>query len=1277
MLSLEKSNAAWTEVNPHLLLFVFLPILIFESALHCEWHIFKRQLKSILALAIPGVIISTALSACILKMLHSEDEHWDWTAALTCGAILAATDPVAVVALMKELGVSERLGTLMEGESLLNDGTAIVVFGVFYARMLETYQVCHAKALDGSEMVVLFFRLGLGGVVLGGLMGWLLQKSLSRVFNDPPTEVTLTVLAAFGVMLLAEGTVIEVSGVLAVVTLGLTMAAKGKFFISSCSVDIVDAFWSTLGHLANTVIFFVAGLIVAARAASDPHLLANSLWRAIAIWVLLHLVRAIMLFMLWPVLSSGSYSFSINQACAVVYGGLRGAVGLTLALIVSEQLDEQRILLEVTHPNKSKNAGRLGDEILFYVAIVAFLTLLVNGTTMEFVLLRLGLSSTEEASERSLEQAIAILSKETVMTLAKIKQHEVNDSDTDWAAALAYVPARSQDSYQILRAAMEDELNSADIGLENLRKSLSMRELQHESVLTNAISTVKLWTDKVKNFFGIEDEEKADVSPLLARIPNRLKDRWMKYEQKWDDFDNLDDEYTSGDGVELAGSKKESEYEARMPSSPTDPSQTDSQAASEKQDMYELRRRFCISLKLAFHKLQLKGICEGESTAALVDCGNRQLDDTDESKEHRGAHMRGTSPSYLTAIMHDGLKVDETLYGRPMLSWYHLMDAVDVSMPDFLSNEVFACLMNTKGCRLFLKEVVAGRLGSLFEIVDGFIVGHAMALKQFTRREHQVGEENAKVLKLERLLHIEVSAQQQLAKNMMDALLVRFPEIARSIKTKKAARRLLSADRLMIEKLSHEGRIEEGEEEELLEKNNISLKKLHDHPAGLTVPSKVDRISRHELFVRVLDPSAAKALAAISTERYFDPNCTLVSQGAPANKWFLPIHGEYCYVRETGQEGNIGMSHCGCQMKSTEEDITSHWHKHDGMFLYTGDDKEHAHRLAAIIHSMRHPMGLGNAPLCLGDAISYALASEAANAENVGRTSGSSPTVAPAKQSAKTSKRGSILFSGASSGTKLTGGNYSSSLRSPGHTQVLQIDSVGTWNLMKEHKSLRTALWRFVSASLVATNSVWIQQFIPASIPVHHTQHMGDEHIPSHDAVGKALALAILPQQLRQQTSPIGKIISLGSVIAAGGDTGDTDLLDGKIPESIVAVLLLHGHVSLGYGDSPPKYIQAPNFSVPATDDDHNCFISVGEMNDSVKPSCLKAGPGTVLLLLSADEIHKVHSFAKRITKNASLKVVPADPVSFIESNDPVPKRSSFSAGRASNSFKRSKSYRK
>jgi NhaP-type Na+/H+ or K+/H+ antiporter len=1239
-LSLYLSNDAWTEINPHVLLFVFLPILIFESALNCEWHIFKRQLKSILALAIPGVVISTVLTAAIIMLLHTEKDHWDWTAALTCGAILAATDPVAVVALMKELGVSERLGTLMEGESLLNDGTAIVVFGVFYAQLSENYKVCHAHSLDPGESIALFFRLGLGGVALGGTVGWFLQKSLSRVFNDPPTEVTLTVLAAFGVMLLAEGTIIEVSGVLSVVTLGLTMAAKGKYFISTCSQEVVENFWSMLGYLANTVIFFVSGLIVAARAANDPDILAYSLWRGVVLWVLLHFVRGIMIILLWPVLSSGQYSFSVNQAVAVVYGGLRGAVGLTLALIVHEQLDEQKVILdERGETNKSKAADILGDEILFYVSIVAFLTLMVNGTTMEFVLTRLGLSDPEEASARSLEQATAVLSRETVNTLRDLKLH--NDHDTDWAGALAYVPCRSQRSYKILRAALDEELNSAQVGPEMMRKSLSMRpSVRDVSVTENVCIKLQnklcLSIDAFKEYFNIEEDElKEEINPLMLRIPGRLKERWMRYEKKWDNFA---EEVEGHDGFahhlsdELLGdvemqSTEEADFALK--------SNTFAEVTTEMQDMYELRRRFAIALKSSYSKLQAHGICEAVSTASLVDGANRQCDDTEESKEHPGEHARGNSLAFKKAVEEGSVGIMDESMGRPLLSWFHLKDAVELDMP-LLSSAGFSCLLNTPGTRLFVKEVVAGRLGTVFEIVDGFIVGHTSALKQFIKDNRTEVDDRAS--RLENRLRDEVSNQVQLAKNSLDKMLSRFPEIARSIKTKKAARQLLAADREVIEKLRHDGRIEEGEEEELLEKNNISQKKLHDHPAGLTVPNKPDRIAQHELFCRRLTKEAAKALAGISKEYYFDPNKTLAEQGAPATKWFLPIHGEFSAIRRTDYFTPDKVSHCGnIKLEENEQDVTPHWHVEDGMFLYSGDDQEHAHRLRDITRPLRRPLGLYNAPLCLGDALSYAISTEQlANAE----TSSSVPT--PKAQAP--SKRGSVL--GAK--TVKSSVTYSASLRSPGHTQVLMIDAAQTWSLMKEHKTLREALWRYVSASLVATNYSWIGQVIPEA--PHHVQHSNIEPLPNHSMIGRALALCILPEQLRIHKPPIGKVRPLGTAAYTGDGSAqdDVDLL-AVFAHDVAAVLLLHGTMTVAYDNSAPRVISAPNPNIPATDLDHHCLIALGEMDEETemvtsKPTLLKASPGSVVLSLSGKEIGDVHAFAKKVAKNASLQNIFAPP---------------------------------
>ncbi|KAJ8610285.1 hypothetical protein CTAYLR_009068 [Chrysophaeum taylorii] len=121
---------AWYNTDPHVLLYAFLPILIFESAFSTDTHIFSQMKWQILTLAAPGVLVSSVLTGVFVKY-GFQHYDWHWPTCLMLGAILSATDPVAVVALLKELGVSERLGTLIEGESLLNDGTAIVVFDVF------------------------------------------------------------------------------------------------------------------------------------------------------------------------------------------------------------------------------------------------------------------------------------------------------------------------------------------------------------------------------------------------------------------------------------------------------------------------------------------------------------------------------------------------------------------------------------------------------------------------------------------------------------------------------------------------------------------------------------------------------------------------------------------------------------------------------------------------------------------------------------------------------------------------------------------------------------------------------------------------------------------------------------------------------------------------------------------------------------------------------------------------------------------------------------------
>eukprot|EP00041_Stephanoeca_diplocostata_P038262 m.1490213 g.1490213 ORF g.1490213 m.1490213 type:complete len:294 (+) comp25190_c0_seq55:665-1546(+) len=201
-----QSYTKMARMDPHLMLYVFLPTLIFESAFVMDVHILKRVFSQILLLAGPGMMLGATMTAAMVRMTFST-YAWSWWTCLMFGSIMGATDPVAVVALLRELGASPRLATMMEGESLLNDGAAIVMFTV----LLE---LCKGGSYTGAEVVLQFLRVAIGGPLFGWLAGKITVKTLASVFNDALIEITVTVSAAFITFYVAEA-VLGVSGVCA------------------------------------------------------------------------------------------------------------------------------------------------------------------------------------------------------------------------------------------------------------------------------------------------------------------------------------------------------------------------------------------------------------------------------------------------------------------------------------------------------------------------------------------------------------------------------------------------------------------------------------------------------------------------------------------------------------------------------------------------------------------------------------------------------------------------------------------------------------------------------------------------------------------------------------------------------------------------------------------------------------------------------------------------------------------------------------------------------
>lgn len=237
-----------------LILFVFLPVLIFESAFNTDVHLLVRNLVPILFLAIPMMLLSTLVTAALVYAGIAHPGGFPWIAALLTGALLSATDPVAVVTLFRQLGVPERLVVLMEGESLFNDATAIVVFGI-----LLSLASGMAESVTIGSVTIHFLKVFFGGVLIGGLFG-LIMLVILRYLEESIIKALLTVISAYLAFIVAES-MLHVSGVVAVLITGLMLGNKMKVDKNKKS-NFTRELWEFNAYVANALVFLLMGVTV-------------------------------------------------------------------------------------------------------------------------------------------------------------------------------------------------------------------------------------------------------------------------------------------------------------------------------------------------------------------------------------------------------------------------------------------------------------------------------------------------------------------------------------------------------------------------------------------------------------------------------------------------------------------------------------------------------------------------------------------------------------------------------------------------------------------------------------------------------------------------------------------------------------------------------------------------------------------------------------------------------------------------------------------------------
>ena len=369
------------EISSETFLYVFLPVLLFETALAMNVRRLMDDISPILVMAIVAVVVCTLAVGFSLAAISP----YSLVVCLMLGAIVATTDPVAVVGIFREVGAPRRLMNLVEGEALFNDAASIALYSVLLTVLFQ----------GGTPSAAAVLQSFLISFIGGGLAGFVMGKATTSLFiwlrGWPTAEVTLTVALAYLTFFVSEH-YLGVSGVVATVIAGLVVSSTGRTRMSPTTFEQLSSAWSQFGFWANSLIFVFAAMLI-------PRMMAEITWIEVllilALFIVTLLARAVIVHGLLPLLGWLRLSTRVNPAyrAVMLVGGLRGAVSLALALAVTEQP-------AVPHDARQFIAVATTGFVL--------MTLFINGLTLRPLIFRLGLNQLSPVDRALRDQAQAV-----------------------------------------------------------------------------------------------------------------------------------------------------------------------------------------------------------------------------------------------------------------------------------------------------------------------------------------------------------------------------------------------------------------------------------------------------------------------------------------------------------------------------------------------------------------------------------------------------------------------------------------------------------------------------------------------------------------------------------------------------------------------------------------------------------------------------------------------------------------------------------------------------
>jgi len=464
--------------SPEIIFYVFLPTLIFESAYHIKFRQFRGVLREVVTLASLGLLVSALLVAAVCHYVL----QFPWSVSLLFGALISATDPVAVLSIFKELKVPKKLVTIVDGESLINDGTALVAFQFLLKFVLLGGAVALSPMMLGKEVLYLGQSIILG-LIVGTGFGVLFATAIARS-SDRGVQLTLSVVLAHITFLVAEG-LLGVSGILATLAAGLVMGNWGRRKLAPATNDAFVEIWNFLGFISNALVFLLLGLKLG-EIEWKAHLFAVVV-ASVAVLLMARPVSVLISFGLTNLTHKKLDKVGKGYQIVTMWGGIRGALAAAAVLLIPENF-------AYAAPLQAMTAG---------VIVASFV---LNATTIKWLLKYTKISAFSRADKFRQAEAELIINEEVLNFL-------------DYLLKKKYI---SMPIFKQLKAQYSAQHQSVAYGLKKLEKSLDNNERALEKILTHFALGIEMKTYR-KLFANHEVSEERFV--VLRESIDRQLDR--------------------------------------------------------------------------------------------------------------------------------------------------------------------------------------------------------------------------------------------------------------------------------------------------------------------------------------------------------------------------------------------------------------------------------------------------------------------------------------------------------------------------------------------------------------------------------------------------------------------------------------------------------------------------------------------------------------------------------------------------------------------------------